>query len=53
MIEGVQRELMYQPWQMVPAMVLAGQNRVLGFHKTQNGVEMLMHRAWVTRHHAL
>ena len=25
-------------------LVYAGQTRVLGIHKTQNGVEMLMHR---------
>ena len=29
----------------------AGQKWVLGIHKTQNGVETLMHRAWVTHHH--
>ena len=40
-----------QPWYMVPAMVYAGQKRVLGIHKTQNSVEMLMHRARVTHHH--
>ena len=28
---------------MVLAVVYAGQTRVLGIHKTQNGVEMLMH----------
>ena len=33
---------------MVPAMVYAGQKRVLGIHKTQNIVDMLMPRAWVT-----
>ena len=33
---------------MVPAMVYVGQKRVPG---KQNGVEMLMHRAWVTHHH--
>ena len=47
----VQHELVEQPWQMVPAMVYAGQKRVLGIHKTHNGVEMLMPRAWVTHHH--
>ena len=36
---------------MVRAMVYAGEKRVLGVHKTQNGVEMLMHRAWVTHHY--
>ena len=36
---------------LVNRMVYAGQKRVLGIHKTQNGVEMLMHRAWVTHHH--
>ena len=36
---------------MVPAMVYAGQKRVLGIHKTYNSVEMLMHRVWVTRHY--
>ena len=37
---------------MVPAMVYAGQKRVLGIiNETKNGVEMLMHRAWVTHHH--
>ena len=36
---------------MVPAMVYARQTRVLGGHKTQNGVEMHMHRAGVTRNH--
>ena len=35
---------------MVPAMVYAGIERVLDILKTQNGVEMLMHRAWVTHH---
>ena len=36
---------------MVLAMVYAGQKRVLGIHKSQNGAEILMHRAWVTHHH--
>ena len=31
--------------------VYAGQKRVLGIHTTQNGVETLMRRVWVTHHH--
>ena len=35
---------------MVPAMVYAGQKEGPRL-QAQNGVEMLMHRAWVTHHH--
>ena len=39
---------------LVEEIFVAGQKTVLGIHKTQNGVEMLMHRAWVTHdYHAL
>ena len=36
---------------MVPAMVYAGHKEGPG--QAQNGVEMLMHRAWVIYHHCL
>ena len=44
-----QRELVEQPWWMVPAMVYAGQKRVLG--KPRMVWKCGMHRAWVTHHH--